>query len=681
MAELGTIDFQNLEAGAVRPSSGEDLLRGIGQTLDAVGEIHRQDVLGDFREEASQLLGEQRQAAMTSTIEGNDSQLEGEPGRIQRRARLLKDQIEMGNSSQKALAELELNRLFNKHAENHQGLINDLRQEFGIINAHNQDLIDIGFVDQINEQNAKMAAEDYKAMIDFARDRENGLGIDPSIPPTSAEFAKQYAERSAIRDLEQQNQFNVLFASTVADMEVGERMVIAEKALMGKGNLLNSVVNRNRDLIVEYRNEVAKGDRADFEKIERFQTVIRPQMLTELNDLKSDLVAMGPGIFPGVESRATPQYAKFQTVIDDQIKRVDFLIDAVSGDDPTAMDLATSAFQINGVEMRQGNQAYDNFATFWGVDAREGAGKLFTDIAKFDVTGANVLTGNAIAGTGLNLINNMIGSTPSDMFAAVFTAGGQGRIIDTTPASQHKDILQGNWSGTEGFYGVANSSEEDDIRRSVAHLELLRQAANNEATNSVPGTVGPFLTDATNAFLVMTAIGNPSKDQIDKTNEIIADRAIFEAALAGGNSQNLNRRLALADAASDFYSKQEPARIMNDLKTNMNQTILGRPLLDFVSIRPSKEDVDAETELTFEVRRDFVRAQADTFLGGGVGAGQVDAYARRIQNTFAPIMVKVNNHIRANAHIEALGLPTIAPESADYINMADRLGWLDYLVR
>jgi hypothetical protein len=320
MAELGTIDFQNLEAGAVRPSSGEDLLRGIGQTLDAIGEIHKQDVLGDFREESAQLLAEQRQSAMTSTIEGNDTQLEGEAGRIQRRARLLKDQIAMGNSSQKALAELELNRLFNKHAENHQSLVQDLRQEFGIINAHNQDLIDIGFVDQINENNAKLAAEDYKAMVTYAQDRENGLGIDPSIPPTSAEFAKLYAERAAVRDLEQQNNFNVLFAATVADMDVGERMVIAEKALMGKGNLLNAVVNRNADLLVEYRNEISKGDKADFEKIQRFNEVIRPAMEEELNRLKEDLVAMGPGIFPGVEARATPQYAKYQVVVDDQIK-------------------------------------------------------------------------------------------------------------------------------------------------------------------------------------------------------------------------------------------------------------------------------------------------------------------------------------------------------------------------
>ena len=100
---------------------------------------------------------------------------------------------------------------------------------------------------------------------------------------------------------------------------------------------------------------------------------------------------------------------------------------------------------------------------------------------------------------------------------------------------------------------------------------------------------------------------------------------------------------------------------------------------DFIQFQPAGE-VSGSTELMAMVNPTFLKNQVQAALGTEVFPATLDAYERQLNQRVQPIMDKINEHIRANAHVEALLLPTIDQNSVDYINMADQLGWVDYLM-
>lgn len=685
MAELGSIQYTDLERGAVRPSSGRELAQGIGQALDVIDKMVVDDVLGDFREASEEVITDAREGA--TTVQGPDrdlgSDLPGQQGALQRRARTLQAQIEQGNSSQRGLAELELKRLLNRTQAEHPALATHLREQFGQIVTASSRLDEIGLVDAINKQNSAAAEAELKDMMDFAyrKTEEGGLGINPSIRPHEAEFARQYTQKSQMRDMIETNTLKVQFAASVADMNVREKATIYEQAATGQGNLVNASIDRYFPVIMQYRNEMAKPiEQRNGQFLQDFQDVTKNAIIQEMNFLKQSSMQVLSAMYSSPQERATEAYAMNKAVFDDIDAQIDLFIEAVNSEEPAFMDSVIASYQIRNTNMRRQNQSLDNWMVMFDPRS-EGIKDMMTFLNSADLTGSAVIQGQQIAREGIAAVYETLGlNNSTEALAEVHMRSGQGAITSSTSASQIPQILRSNWSGQDGFYGNAQSEEEEDIRKSLAHLELLRRSSYSAVNSNSPSVAGTFMTDATNAFLVMSALGNPATDQVRLTTSTLSDPKIIEAAMLEGNTTNLQRRLALADAASEFYSTTEPAQQQNEFRRALEQPMLGVPLRTLVDFKVPQDEVDGRTEITFEVNKEALRGQLQATLGGGVGPGQVDAYTRQVTNRIAPVLLQINESIRANAHVEALGLPTLDDTSVDYLNMADQLGWVDYLI-
>jgi len=683
MAELGTIDYTNLESGAVRPSEGTELVRGIGQALDVLGQYHLDDVLGDFRGEGQQIITQEREDALTATVFESPSELEGEAGRIQRRARRLHNVAAKGDSSQRALAELELKRLLGNAQAEHPKLARHLQQEFGQLITSSSKLDEIGLIDSINKANAKQAEAEFRDMVDFARDPENGLGMNPSIDPMSAQFAQEFSMRSRMRDTINLNKLKVQYAASATDMDMRTKSQYYNEALQGFGNVVNGSVDQYRPTLLLYRAEIAKPDgQRNLAFMQNFAENIRPAIIEKLNFQKQQLRSALDQLVPTLEERATPFYTQMQTRTEDVLKQVDDLITAFSSEDTAAMDHQIASWRIRNATMRNQNPRYNAMLTAFDP-ATEGFGEFYKAIAPYDQTGYAVMLGQAIAEPSMKAIQSLIGNIPEGevvpfIMEETFMRGGQGRISNAATPTQIRNVLRSNWGTQDGFYGDANSTEEEDIAKSLGHLELLRQNARTAVDTKSPFTAGQFLTTGTNALMVMDSLGNPSDQQIEMTEDIIADRNVFEASLLEGNGQNRNRRMAFAESAQDFYANTRVAERKQQWKRALEvPAIGGEPMINFIRVQGDSE-VSATTQLTFTVDKERVRQSLVATFGGGIGPGQVEAHSNRIMFEVAPIIDSINKQVRAASHIEAMLSPNIDKTSADYINAAEKEGWLDY---
>ena len=673
---LGPIPYTDIDSGAVAPPSGRGELAAIEQGLNIIDQARVADVLGDFAEESGELITDARESAGTATVFDAAA-----PTETQRRMRLLEAQIREGSSSQRSLAELELKRLLNKHQASEPGLARELQAQYGQILQGSAELDEIGLVDAINKQNAELAQAEYKRMTDlaYARVEEGGLGINPAVSPQSAEFAKQFTERSQVYDLQQLNQLRVGLAQTTADMDVRAKYTVVKDAVAKSGNLIETVRSRHWDAIVGYRAELAKDPNArDLAAMENFAVNVRPAMLEELNMVKSSMVALLPTIFKSPDERASDAYGNANLLVEDEIARIDALIAAVQGDDKSAMDHAIAANRIQNWNMRQNNSSYHQFLTMMDPTA-EGSLELMKVLDQFDLGLGAKRAANQWASTGIIEFTSILGiESPSDAQQHTFVTGGQGLVTDATPAHDIRKTLLANMSGMEGFYGQGSDDEADDIRRSVATLEMWRQGAHAAVEAKAPTAAGQFMVNATHGFLVMDTLGNPAPSQINKSLEILADEKTVEAAMLEGNGLNKERRLALGSAAQDFYGSVSPTEMAQEYRNAFEAPFLGVRVKDLIVVRPDSEEISGRTGLSYEVNRPALEAQLKATLGGGVGPGQVDAYARRLEVQIAPAMKGINTQIRALAHVDALSDETIDELSVDYINKADQLGWLDY---
>lgn len=681
MAELGSIQYQGLESGVVSPSRGQEEVRALGQVLDAVGEMHQADVLGDYREEQSEIIQEHRDEAETATVFDGATSLDGDAGEISRRAKVLQAQIKKGNSNQRALAELEMKKLFDKYAASHRSLIAGLKQEYGLAVTMDTRLDEIGIIDGINKTNAELAQQAYTDMIDHAHRKweDGGLGIDVALPPSDPRFAIEYATRQQVRDLQQQNQINITLAATIADMDVRDKVQFVEKSLVGKGSMIVNQFDSDEALMIRFREELAKpvAERNNT-FIQQFKDVYQPAMIERALVAKQQLAGLLPGVFQTAAERNSDEYAKAQLLVDDWQKRIDLHIDALGTENRDAADFAQASTRVAALDMRAGNQDLDRLMTIWDPKM-EGVGPMLDVLHKMDLTGAAANLRNQIAGPGLKAVADAFADLETaDVMTQVYVASGQGRIVDSMTPAQMRQTLQGNWSGTEGFYGKARSDEKEDIKEALAHLELLRQMALDSAASKSPHATGLFMTDAANSFLVMTALGRPTKEQTKIAMGILSDPAVFEAALVEGNGQNQNRRFLLADSAQDFVDAADQARILDSYYMQLQQPFLGAPLKSYLEFIPNSDTPDKSTEFTFNINEDYLAQQANAFLGGGVGPNQLNAYMRTIKQRATGVVRDINAFVRASAHIEAMGLPTIDEYSADYLNAANDLGVLDF---
>ena len=685
MAELGSIDFVQTSGAPVGDTSREQA-RAVGafaDSLDAIKKYKANDVLASFRGEANELVAGARDEAKLSNVFEGASTLEGEPGRINRRVKGLAATIQRGSRSQRGLAELELKKLLNQTQETYPSLARELQQQYGMVVSANHQLDEIGMIDQLATVQSKQAQAEWDAIVKQAHalPENGGLGIDPSIPVGSAEFARQYSQKQQIQNLKNARALDLTLALTAADMSFEEKAPAIIEGVRGKGNIIDEVMARNADLITRYHNEKLKPEgQQDIQFMQDFATTYRDAMVEQLNFTKQEILGLLNQAAPTPEQRAGDAYARTQLVVEDEIARLDAAITAISGDDPDAMELVLANNRVRSWQMRLENKGHHNFMT----QMNPGTENVFTAleaISKLDVTGAAVIAGQRVANIGLMNINEMLNAeTTGDLAATVYYSSGQGTITDGMDPQRIQNQLRNNWSQQDGFYGMSNVPEEEDLKKSLAHIEMLRRASYSAVETNSPATAGMFMTDAANAFMVMDAIANPSEDQVELTTQMLSDPKIVEAAMLEGNGANRNRRMALGMAAQDFYANVEPASQMRKHQQALEQPFMGARIKDFVQFIPASQEISGSTEMTYEIRQDYLRDQLNATLGGGIGDAQIEGYTKRIHQRIQPLMNAINTHIRANAHVDALNAPTIDENTVDYINMADQLGWVDYLM-
>ncbi len=257
--------------------------------------------------------------------------------------------------------------------------------------------------------------------------------------------------------------------------------------------------------------------------------------------------------------------------------------------------------------------------------------------------------------------------------------GGQGKITNATPAPQILATLRGNWAGQRGMYGDINATENEDILTALGEIEMFRRVASRAVETEDPRVVGNFLLPATNGLLAMGSIGNPGEQQIELTEAMLSDPRMYEATLVGGNDVNLQKRLAFASAAQDFFTStsNRQASTRRDLE---KPVFNGVPLVDFldVSFTDTEGDVvSSRAQFTFTVNRERVRASLAA-PGTTPTDAQINLAVQDIISRATPAMQEVNRNVRSAAHIEAWTQPTIDEDTVDYPLAARSEGWISY---
>jgi len=568
MAELGTIDITTPSVGDDEGRGGNVVNRGIAQFGAAVGEAVTEDILGDFKDKADAIVDEQ--TASAASEEGVVLPLPmGDPAADEFRNNMvrLRAAAIQGNSSQRALAELEIKRELNKMTSRFPSLRSELNQEYSQFARTDAGLDELGMRDIGLQAGAADAAKDRARIEKFAyAAAPEGLGILPSIASEGAVFAIEFLEKSKEY---QAIQFNALYsASDSARNNIDARAQRAnwQRTLVGATSAIHTsiegVIGQARAVSAARRNIGFGGNR---DLINDWEVGGKEDAFSAI---EGQIVALEAGfsLIP-VGQRLTDEYKEIEKMKNDAVTHLTRFMTAIDSEAPAAMEVWDIEMQLRRAALREANPDMDNMLTFIETN------RLLVE--NWETLGGEDINLQDELGV---LIQNAVGP----YIKRAWLNGGQDTTSDSDTVRQRTNHLMRNFQENNRPYGSADTSDEALLIGATTSMDQHRVNFGQVSKHSTAsGMARHFNNMATDLMVMEIATKNIQDKQVARTmKRTLASDTIQEAIeLARKDPATHIALMAAGNAAFEVYNTADGVdHHMKELVDKYRASFGGEPL-------------------------------------------------------------------------------------------------------
>lgn len=505
MAELGNIDIAPVTVGDDEGRGGNVINRGISQLGGVVAEAVTEDILGDFKEKADDIVDKQVGAGSASEeivlpLPMGDPVADAFRNNMVR----LRASAIQGNSAQRALAELEIKRELNKMTSRFPSLRAELNQEYSQFARTDAGLDELGMRDVGLAAGAKAAAKDRARIEDFAyrKVKDGGLGILPSIPSDGAVFALEFLEGAKEY---QAIQFNALYAASDSARNNIDARAMREnwqRTLVGSTSAIHAsiegVIDQART-VTRARQNIGFGGNRDL--INDWEMGGKENAKTAI---EGQIVALEAGFAQiNVGLRQTDDYKEIEKLKNDAVTHLTRFMTAIDSEAPHAMEAWDIEQQLRRAALREANPDMDNALLF--VETNDKIIEHWETLGGEDINLQDEL--------GL-MMQNAVGP----YLKRVYVNGGQGVVTDTDSPRQRKNHLLMNLRANNRPYGAADTSDEALLKGATISMDQHRiNFGQVSEHSSAPAMARHFNNMATDLLVQDMATGNIQDKQVSRT--------------------------------------------------------------------------------------------------------------------------------------------------------------------
>lgn len=670
MAELGDIQHTNVNQGTRvvdRSLETRALAQGLDVVKKTVDEGVKAKVTGDMLEAINETESNVPVYEPQDFVPGSREEY------LSNKLDRLNAVIEQGKKSQQDWAQMQVKRVLAEAQAKYPWIADQLQSRAGSVMAGSERLQQLGLDDAARSAAAQAAQSEFDEIVDRARTpwENGGLGIPSHIDPRTPYFARLYDDLQGLRNAQQEGARRAGMAIAHAQIDVNNPRTYDELSaeLRGKTSIIGAQYEgiKRRNGFYEHMENVALGDRADLEAVERFRTVnsreMREEVIVERFQLKELWRDMQTKI-PNMTQTETGK--KLEAEYKDALADYDLIlasIDKLGEDTPTATQMIDRAMSIRQNDAFQDlpEAGKKQLAFFTGP---VGGRMLELTALLKNPTGINM--GNKVA---LAQQTYMSGLFPElfdqtnpqyDTFNQMTYFKSTG-ALEIPPGASAEEIqakinrVQKNPNST--FVVPGRNDQELTIlalQNKDLHLSLLTAAqdtldmASPEFANA--GLLGltyslSFLNDAPNA-------PNVKKDMLEGLSNGSLDNAI-NISLSG---QDRGARQAFADEALQFYRSTKPEERKQEMANYYrNHRIGGVALSELVVVDPAAIDDNA---FVWSVNSDLVTkaAEARVSIAPGlvpdVTGSKLKNEERKVERDINEAMARIQTEMDQQIRIE-----------------------------
>lgn len=580
MSDLGDIKYTNVNQGT-RPVGDEGLSEGVGRALQFGKQLRDQFVVDETKKDMLSAIAVAQEDSAVVEVPIVEYPAGSRENTLLRRMNELEAVMAQGNTSQRGLAEATVKNIMTEAELKYPRLAAQLRQSGMQVLSANAGLERLGIDDKLRTVEAEKASDMRQAIIDKGQAKwPDGYAIEPSIDPRSAEWAALYEQGSIYDRVINDGARRLAIMTANAQIDADTNMPKIMEELQGKYSLVDAKYQHwaNEYQLHDVWNEVAKGEQADLNLIQNWQTV-HGQQLKEAVIRERALIqdAALKVLDPSVEG-FVPAMQKYRDRFDDLLAEMDQFVRLI---DSSAESLPSALQQMETQMTIRGNTPYFNLVQSDPEHATvtafmsHGQGRVLSEIA------ANLPSTNGIQLA--NHYNMSIQSSLAKMYPGWFkqgpgawakqnalyygTTGALQIPTGASAAAVEQAMLSHLMDGTNSFV-VPTSSDEEKLVSALLAAET-HYAIWDTATRVVP-QADEY---ADNALLglaySLTYLNNHSRKPEDATEEImgmLGDSKIDKAVTASlKNSEDVGKRQAFAKQAEQFYLGSKPLHTRQEM--------------------------------------------------------------------------------------------------------------------
>ncbi len=696
MADVGVIQTRDVQSGYRSPDT-RATSRAIGNALDGVEKVVKgailggveDEIVGDLKERVEDLSNPADPMGPPEDRAGTDTEAQ----RIRNRVNKLINLRDQGTTSQKTLAEMQLKQTISDASVKYPWLREDLLRRAGLVSQLSVELDQLGFYDAAMEAQASNAQSQLKALQDHATKDwdEGGLGLDPSIPLGSVQWAHMYADRQALRSADTQRQMLLTTRELDATALLETAGTMFQGKLSGARSAIEGIWQRNG--LYEAIDSAMKGEQGDPEVLRVFKQSGAQTVVADLMQLNANMTSVFEQVLEP-RYRNTEDGKVLKAMLDDFIaqnnKSIQLTQDMANGVPGAAAHL-DSLRAVRSSNLYRGNtEAYKDFEA-WVSDPGH---KTMLEVAGGDLTASGQVFRQQLASTATAVLSNLnptvIGpdASPGEQAAMAYVTSGQGAVVKGSTASEVISTLEKHQRDSDTpFYVPGGTSRNDQVGAATTielHSELWRKAREIDGKAS-PYKAATFATGLTYGFLGLAKETNRPEDLDQLELENMASSDTLEIIEVMGDGEYTGQRRALGMAMKDYYTTTKPAERRNKSIQAYNTTKIGdTPLSEMalIDVRKMSDDgIISYKENKDAIDREVSRRIAQDTTVGFSTPSKVKV-ENEVKNEIADAMAPIVNHVQQDLNIEQNIRVAIRPsfernEGSLRAKYFDELGWLD----
>lgn len=702
MAELGVINTRDVHGGYRAPDRSAEA-RAIGRALGGAQEVIKGAILGGVEDDiTSDLASRVEDLAKPTPEEMGPPEADTEASALRTRVTKLVRQRDQGNSSQKALAQMQIKQTIADASVKYPWLREELLQRAGQLSQISIELDRLGLYDAALEAQAQQASSQLEQMRDHALKDwdEGGLGIDPSIPIDSPEWARQYTDRQQLRA-----------ADTTRQMMLSVRELDATNLLETAGSMFQGRLSGARSAIegIYQRNGLyaavdaaMRGEQGDPEVLRQFKQVGAQLVVADLQQLNIQATATYENLV-APKYRGTEDGKIFKAMLDDFItqnnKTIQLTQDMANGVPGAAAHLDSLRAVRSANMYRNNTEPFKNYEAWLSDPGRA----TMLEVASGDISASGEVFRQQVASTATKMLSNynptIVGpnASPAEQAAMSYITSGQNAIGKGATPGEVIEILEKTQRDSDTpFYVPGGSSRQDQIGAATTielHSELWRKAKEVDSQAS-PYKAATFATGITYGLLGLSKETNRPSDLDEFELSNLASDDLTELVEVMGDGEYTGQRRALGMAMKDYYTSTNPDERRKLTLKEYNDTKIGATPLSSIALidvrKMSDEGIisykEDKTALAREVDARLQQARVEHGLSM---ADQIPSQApnrTKIENQvrveIAEVMEPIVAHVQQDLNIQNNMRLAVRPvfernEGSLRARFFDELGWLD----